>query len=92
MTQKKIDKANNFDKADLPNFSKIFKNNKRIPLVTSYNWTSPNVTKIMQKDWPILQINKTKKILYKYFDNITKKSEKPSGRPKWKHLVHEIGK
>lgn len=73
---KKIDKANNFDKADLPNCSKIFKN-KRIPLVTSYNWTSPNVTKIMQKHWPILQINKTKKILYKHFDNITKKSEKP---------------
>ena len=34
---KKIDKANNFDKADLPNCSKIFKNSKRIPLVTSYN-------------------------------------------------------
>ena len=53
----KIDKAKSFDRAVLLNYSKVPKNGNYIPLVISYNRTAPNVSKIMQKHWPILQIN-----------------------------------
>ena len=79
MTQKqKFGKVNNFDRADLLNFWRISQKENHIPLVISYNWTAPNMSKIMQKLLPILQINEIdQKIIYKNSDNIIKKNEKP---------------
>ena len=54
---KRVDGPNNSGRAELLNCSKNSKNGNRIPLIISLNLTAPNLSKIMQKHWPILQIN-----------------------------------
>ena len=56
-SKEKIDKVNNFDRANLLNHSKISNSKNCIPLIITYNETAPNISKIIQKHWPILQIN-----------------------------------
>ena len=59
-----IDKVKNFRefRAILLNHSKICKKENRLSLVITYKETAPNVSIITKKHWPILQINKTRKV------------------------------
>ena len=57
--KEKIDKANNFDRANLLSHSKISESTNHMPLLITYNQTAPNVSKIIQKHWPFLQMNET---------------------------------
>ena len=64
--KEKIYKANSFDRANLLTHSKLSKGKNRIPLVIIYHQIAPNVSKIIRKHWPILQMNEA---IGKVFEN-----------------------
>ena len=73
VVKEKNDKANAFIRVE-----------NDIPLVISYNWTAPNVSKSMQKHWPILQINETMRKAFTNTPNIIQNNKTPQRFCRWK--------